>query len=107
MASGGSFESYAAIHRISKKTLYNWRDAHPEFCEAKDVGIMLSLYWWEKKAMDNLVSSKETGTLNTGVYFINMRNRFGWKSANSPDAPSPDDNENDISKLWEKNRSER
>lgn len=84
MSTGLSFESFAGTIDICKQTLYTWAEKHPEFMDAKKRGLEKCRVWWESKGRDWLVSTKE-GTLNTGVYALNMRNRFGWKNANTPD----------------------
>ena len=79
MAKGYSFEAVAGHLKISKKTLYNWREKHPEFAEACELGLELSRIWWEQKGIDH-VCNKPTGfNLNTQSWIFNIKNRFGWK----------------------------
>ena len=39
MKAGNSFWSFAAVVSVSMETLSNWTEAHPEFLEAKKVGL--------------------------------------------------------------------
>lgn len=74
LSEGLSFESFAAIVGVTKKTLYNWRDANPEFLHSKEIGTEKSRLFWEKLGRDNIINSETS--LNTGVYVFNMKNRF-------------------------------
>jgi hypothetical protein len=91
MKDGFSFESFGGIIGVSKKTLYNWADNFPEFLHAKERGTSFSLFWWEKEGKTGLWNENHsesegrskttyTKTFNTGVWAINMRNRFKWKN---------------------------
>jgi hypothetical protein len=77
METGGSFEGFGGIARVSKQTLYDWCDAHPEFLDAKQVGTSLSLLWWENKGKDNLIM-QDGVKFNASVWNRNMENRFNW-----------------------------
>lgn len=52
------------------------------------MGETLNQAWWERMARHNL----EKGSINTALWFINMRNRFGW--SNNPSIRS--DTEEDV-----------
>jgi hypothetical protein len=58
MEDGGDFESFGAIPRVSKKTLYNWVNTHEEFLHAKEVGLELSRRFWI-----NVAKMQATGQL--------------------------------------------
>jgi len=64
MRNGKSFTSFQALLydkynvRITKKTLYNWRDRHPEFAESMEIGKAVALNFFE-----NLLISASTGTM--------------------------------------------
>ena len=74
MAKGLSFESFAGVVHTTFKTLYNWADDHPDFLQAKQIGTSLSKLRWEQRGIDGMT---EKG-FNTGLWYINMKNRFGW-----------------------------
>ncbi len=107
MAGGLSMQAFAGKISVTRVTIDAWKKKHPAFSEAFEIGMAKCLLFYETQGVEGLWSSKERGSLNTGVWLVNMRNRFGWKSANTPDAPQSDDNEHDISALWEKNKSEK
>lgn len=50
MERGLSFETFGATAglRVTRKTLYNWLQAHPEFQEAYEIGRRISQEWWER-----------------------------------------------------------
>lgn len=90
MAKGLSFESFAGIIDTCRATLYNWEAEFPQFLDAKKNAIEKSLLFWEKLSVDhvvNLTETEKTGnsstttskSLNTGVWALNMRNRFNWR----------------------------
>jgi hypothetical protein len=110
MADGKSFETFAARVSVSKATIYAWLEKYPDFKEAREVALMKCLAWWEKQAMEHLIEITGPGNkkLNVGLYFINMRNRFGWKGNNAPDAPPGEsENDNELLAMWGKTKSER
>jgi len=57
MAEGGSFCSFGGVVRATEPTLYNWADAHPQFQEAKDLGELLSLKFYEDIAKASMTGS--------------------------------------------------
>lgn len=91
MAEGLSFESFAGVIGATKKTLYNWSDANPEFLHAKETGTEKCRVFWEKLGRDYVVNRSiagaESTSLNTGVYVFNMKNRFPeeWKDKKEVD----------------------
>lgn len=93
MASGKSFESFGAVVFAARATLYLWEKANQDFLDAKKIGVELSLDLWEQHGIDGLYTtvdenydektgrllSRKTKSLNTGVWFANMKNRHGWR----------------------------
>jgi hypothetical protein len=58
-----------------------WLKEEEEFSQTVKMGRLLSESWWEKTGREGLFSSgipTETKLNYTGWY-MNMRNRFGWK----------------------------
>ena len=78
MRNGYSFESFAGIVGVCRATVFNWCRDYPDFQEARDRAHSACLLFWEGVAIDNLISTPDA-KLNTGVWFANMKNRFGWK----------------------------
>ena len=91
MEQGLSFESFAGTISTTKKTLYNWADANPDFLHAKEIGTEKCRVFWEELGRDYIVnrsvSGAESTSLNTGVYVFNMKNRFPeeWKDKKEVD----------------------
>lgn len=76
MSEGCSIEEVAFELKIRKQTLYNWTEQYPEFLDAIEIGRELSLGWWMKEGRNGI---KEK-VFQTGLYVIQMANRFGWSS---------------------------
>jgi hypothetical protein len=68
-------------------TMTNWEEQHPEFLEATKLGLKLSEAWWQQQGRENIHNT----SFNTGLWFINMKNRFRWRDrvevAGDPDQP--------------------
>lgn len=87
MSKGLSFEAFAGHVGVSKQTIYDWVDRHEEFKEAKDIATEKCRLWWESVGIKHIVtrSKSEQGigskstSLNSQVWTINMKNRFGWR----------------------------
>jgi hypothetical protein len=58
MENGDSFESFAAVVRVTQDTLQNWANKHEEFKLAKDHGKAFELLYWE-----NLLKTGASGNL--------------------------------------------
>ncbi|HDZ04852.1 hypothetical protein LCGC14_0370910 [marine sediment metagenome] len=74
MKQGYSIEEICLELNVAKKTFYNWCKKHDELLHAKKRGTDFSLGWWMKNARENLENPKFNATL----FYMNMRNRFGW-----------------------------
>lgn len=72
MAEGFSFESFAAVVKVNRDTLYNWVAIHPDFSDAKKSGFDESRLTWEKIGRD--IAKKGEG--NATAFIFNMKNRF-------------------------------
>lgn len=58
MKHGNSFESFGSVIRRSLQTLYTWQDAHPEFLEARKLGMV-----YLRKFYEDLGRTIATGNL--------------------------------------------
>ena len=78
MAKGYSKEATAGAIGICKATLYDWISKHKEFAYAVNAGEHLSQLTWEGKAIDYCVHTKDGMRLDSRIYALQMKNRFGW-----------------------------
>ena len=76
---GKSVEQIAAQIGVGTKTMYNWRDEHPEFLHAMDIAKELELDWWENIAQNMMIENKEGDRLNASIWSRSMAARFPKK----------------------------
>lgn len=87
MATGLSFEAFAALIRVNRDTIYEWEKVHPEFAEAKKIASSANLLFWEKLGIDHIINESESfgdgisksKSLNASIWIFNMKNRFKWR----------------------------
>ena len=94
MKDGLSFDSFAGKIGVSKKTLYNWCEMDPDFEEAKEIGQMMGLLYWETFGKDHVLNVSEKNgdssfskSINATVWLSIMKNRFGWREKQADEAP--------------------
>ena len=78
MAEGFSKEATAGYLNICKDTLYKWAAKHKDFADAIALGETKSQLLWEKTLVDYRVHTKNGSQINSQVFNLNMKNRFGW-----------------------------
>ncbi len=64
--------------KFSHHTWDTLKDRDAEFTDTLKKGKILCQAWWEKQSRQSLDHSKNT-VFETGSWFANMKNRFGWK----------------------------
>lgn len=79
MAEGYSKEAVAGYLEISKQTLYNWAKENPEFFDAIAIGETKSQLLWEGDLVKYKTHTKNGTQINSQVFNLNMKNRFGWR----------------------------
>lgn len=73
---GASFTEFrAAIGGVTRQTLHNWKDAHPEFLDAYTRAEVAGEAYWDKQMRKDLMYNKEVNSPLIKLYFAN---RFGW-----------------------------
>ena len=75
MKAGASLVEVAAELGICAGTVHEWKKSNPDFAAAMQRGIELSRAWWEHQGRTNL----ENKSFNYVGWYMNMKNRFGWK----------------------------
>ena len=73
---GASFTEFRAkIGNVTRQTLHNWKEAHPDFLDAYTRAQVAGEAYWEREMRKNLMYSKEVNAPLVKLYFAN---RFGW-----------------------------
>ena len=76
---GKSIEQIGALLGASTRTMFAWRDKHPEFMHALEEAKELEQVWWEDMAQAYIVEEKESAKLNVGLWSRSMAARFPKK----------------------------
>lgn len=97
MKQGASLKEVYAELNISAETLNQWRNPtslyyQKDLAEAIKVGIQLSEAWWERKGRVNL----ENKDFNYTGWYMNMKNRFGWRDKQDVDISGKTEIDNKI-----------
>jgi hypothetical protein len=71
---GASIEEIGLALDVGYTTVYEWMDRHPDFAQAIKKGREFSKGWWMQKGRTELENQKFSATL----WYMNMKNRFGW-----------------------------
>lgn len=79
---GKSFESFAALIRVGIRTLYVWEKEHPEFLQAKEIGMALAQAYWEEIGATHVHSP--SGQWSPTAWMFTMRCRFKWRDGYDP-----------------------
>ena len=81
---GKSVTQLARHLKISKKTIYNWADANPDFLHALELAQEWSQGYWE----DQLESFMTDRTVNAPLVKLYFANRFGWRDTDTQETKS-------------------
>lgn len=77
MSKGFSFETFGAVVKVHKDTIYEWRKKHQDFADAVTQAFTQCQLFWEQKGMEGLWNSKNS-YFSQNVWAFNMKNRFKW-----------------------------
>jgi hypothetical protein len=61
--------------KFNYDTWYALKDREKEFAETLQIGKLLCQAWWEKQSRISLSDQN----FQTGNWYANMKNRFGWR----------------------------
>lgn len=103
MASGLSFESFAAVVKVTFATLYNWEKDYPDFFDAKNRAYAESMLYWERigrEGVSDITEYNEDGkpifkkSINAAMWIFNMKNRFkhAWKDKHEVEVAKTSEN---------------
>lgn len=96
MEKGFSFESFAAVIELKPRILYTWRDKHPEFKDAFDMGLSKGRYYWEVMGING--AAGELKNFSASVWIFTMKCRFGYRDGTETGLQS--DNKEDSVKIY-------
>lgn len=74
MTNGYSIESFAGVVNVCRTTLYNWFKDNEDFAEAKDIGMMKSLFYWETLGIKGVRGDLQF--FKGSPYVFMVKNRF-------------------------------
>jgi hypothetical protein len=74
LANGESLAAICAELGITRTTLYEWRDTHPEFKQAIECGLQKAQRLWEQIGQDGIKGNYEK--FNSAPWIFTMKNRF-------------------------------
>ena len=75
MKEGASLVEVAAKIGVCEDTIHEWKKTNPAFSESIKKGVRLSAAWWEERGRTSL----ENKDFSYTGWYMNMKNRFGWK----------------------------
>jgi len=76
---GKSVEQIACELDVGTRTMYEWRDVHPEFSRALEIAKECEMYWWETIAQTHMIEEKDAAKLNASIWSRSMAARFPKK----------------------------
>jgi len=88
IAQGFSLTAFAGHLGVSRQTVYNWADQHPEFLDAVKSGQAGGVLWWEK-ANRNLALTGE-GNATACVFGLKNRAADEWRDVTRTEHTGPD-----------------
>lgn len=74
LSAGESIVAVAAELGVCRDTVYDWKEAHPEFAKALKVGLASSQRVWEQMGVDGITGKFER--FAGAPWMFTMKNRF-------------------------------
>jgi hypothetical protein len=90
MASGLSFDTFAAVIDVNLDTLYEWAKVHPAFSEAKKTAFLKNLHFWEMQGMKGMWEDADGPKINPTIWIFNMKNRHRWRDKHDIEVKTDD-----------------
>lgn len=77
---------------VTRMTLTNWADEHPEFLDAMAQSAEHAQSWWEDAGQDHMLMAPGQGTFNASVWSRSMAARFpaDWREKSEQTVSGPD-----------------
>ncbi len=98
LANGESYAAVCAEIGVCRTTLYNWRDTHPDFAKALNIGIQKSQRDWERLGRRGIEGDIDKFSATPWVF--TMKNRF--REDYAEDKESKNVSEDLVSKILDK-----
>ena len=76
---GKSIEQIAVRLGVGTRTMYEWRDNHPEFLRALEIAKECEQDWWETVAQRHMLEEKDAPKINATIWSRSMAARFPRK----------------------------
>jgi hypothetical protein len=88
LADGFSLAAFAGHIGVTRQTVYNWTEQHPEFFDAVKTGQAKAVLWWEKANR----SLATTGEGNATAIVFGLKNRASdeWRDVKATEISGPD-----------------
>jgi hypothetical protein len=79
MSEGASLTEIKVILGLSNDTYDRFMEEYPEFKDAIKNGVQASESWWLRQGRVNLLDPYQGAKFNSTLWYMNMKNRFGWR----------------------------
>jgi hypothetical protein len=79
MAQGYSFGGFAGRIGVSRKTINDWREKHPEFDQACSRAQAARLRWWEEKALEVMRTGGQGSQGQMAIFGLVNAGREDWQ----------------------------
>lgn len=90
MAGGASLTSFAGEIGVSRATITNWMEEHPEFLAAVHVGKAKCAAWWEKQGRNIVQGGGGPGASTLAVFGMKNMAPDEWREKQEHDHTSSD-----------------
>ena len=77
LAQGYSITAFAGSIGVSRQTVYQWAEDHPEFSDALNTARAVSALWWENRLRD--VAETNEGNATAAIFGLKNRAADEWR----------------------------